>query len=483
MKETILFTDFYELTMAYGYWKTGIYNTPAVFTFFYRNNPFSGGYAVFAGLEKLVNFLRSFSFSKEELDYISGLKTSSGNYWFSEDFLKFLESSQFQCDVDAMNEGSVVFPYEPLIKVKGPLWQCQLIESAMLNFINFETLIATKASRILWASQGGSVIEFGLRRAQGTDGALSATRAAFIGGVRSTSNMLAAKLLGIPLKGTHAHSWIMAFENEEEAFRKYAENMPDDCVLLIDTFDTLKGAEKAIKIALELKKKGKSIFGMRIDSGDLAYLSNQLRKMLDKEGLNNVKIIASNELDEYVISSLIHQGAKIDIWGVGTKLVTGGECSALNGVYKLAAIKKGNFWEYKIKISNQPSKTTNPGIPKVIRFYNNDGIVEGDLIYDESEEPKKSKVIFDPLNPHRKKNIKKGWQFKELLVPIFDKGKCLYSYPSLIDIHSYAEKELKTLHPSHRRFENPHEYPVGLSEFLIKTKEHLINELLGGNSK
>ena len=471
-----LLTDFYQVTMSYGYWKTRRMEMPAVFSLFFRSNPFKGGYSIAAGLETAIQFLEGFRFSEDELSFLSQMKASDGSVLFEKGFIDFLRSSPFQCEIEAVPEGSVVFPLEPLVKVKGPIWQCQWIETALLNIINFQTLIATKAARITQAAKDGDLLEFGLRRAQGFDGAISASRAAFIGGASSTSNLLASRLFGIPARGTHAHSWVMSFDSEQEAFDKYAEALPDRGVLLVDTYDTINGVKCAIETGKKLAANGRQLGGVRLDSGDLAYLSAEVRKMLDDAGLTSTRIVASNELDEHLIQSLHLQDAKIDVWGVGTKLVTGSEQGAMNGVYKLAAVFENEHWKYKIKVSDQPEKTTNPGIHCLRRFYNPNGAMEGDLIFDESEASDKFDKIVDPVLPQRSKRIRPQWTHRDLLVPVFKKGKRVYSCPSLIDIQSHAKKELASLHPGVRRFENPHLYPVGLSPYLAQLKSDLIRE-------
>lgn len=478
-----LLTDFYELTMAYGYWKSGRMEMPAVFTLFFRSNPYGGGYALVSGLEAVISYLEAYRFTDDDLRYLSTLQTSKGAPWFEPAFLEYLGKSRLSCDIEAIPEGTVVFPYEPLLKVTGPLWQSQLLESALLNMVNFQTLVATKASRVCWAAQGKPVVDFGLRRAQGPDGAISASRAAFIGGVIGTSNVLAGKLYEIPVKGTHAHSWIMSFPSELEAFDSYATSMPDDCVLLVDTYNTAEGVEHAIEIGKRLRLRGKELSGIRIDSGDLAYLSQDARRRLDEAGFSNVKIVASNELDEHLIQSLNFQNAKIDLWGVGTNLVTGRGQGAMNGIYKLAAVSENGTWTYKIKVSDQPAKTTNPGIHRVCRFFDSQGLMEGDLIYDESEEASGVNTIIDPLNSQRRKPIHSSWSHEELLVPVFEKGRCVYELPSLAAIRSRAQNQLSRLHPGHKRFENPHEYPVGLSPFLSKLKQTLIERHREGNKR
>ena len=396
-----LLTDLYELTMAYGYWKLGIAERESVFHLFFRRKPFDGGFAVVAGLETALEFLDNFHYSASDLAYLEQLKGPDGKNYFEPLFLEYLANFSLKCDIDAMPEGTPVFPYEPILRVQGPMLHAQLLESPLLNIINFQTLIATKSARICWAARPDPVVEFGLRRAQGIDGALAASRAAFIGGCEGTSNVLAGKIYGIPVKGTHAHSWIMAFDEEEESFEAFAKAMPGNCIFLVDTYDTIEGVKKAIRVAKKMRAKGTEMIGVRLDSGDLAHLSIEIRKLLDADGFPNAKIMASNELDEHIINDLKHQDAKVNLWGVGTNLVTGKDQPALDGVYKISALKdEMGKWQYKVKISEQLAKVTNPGIHQVRRYYDDRGNV-ADMIYDiHSELPAKPHSI-DPLDPTR----------------------------------------------------------------------------------
>ena len=378
-----LLTDLYQMTMAYGYWKTDKKDLEAVFHLFFRQNPFRGGFAIAAGLATAVEYLENLHFDQAELDCLSTLRGNDERPLFDRAFLDYLSRMRLLCDVDAVPEGTAVFPNEPLLRVKGPLVQAQLLESAMLNIINFQTLIATKAARVVMAAAGDQVIEFGLRRAQGIDGALSAARAAYIGGCQATSNVLAGRIYGIPVKGTIAHSWVMCFDDELTAFRAYAQAMPNNCIFLVDTYDTLQGVRNAAVIGQELRQQGHEMIGVRLDSGDLAWLSIQAREILDDAGFPNAVILASNDLDENIIVSLKEQGAKIDAWGVGTRLVTGHDDPALGGAYKLSAIRRpGGAWEPKIKLSEQAIKISNPGVLQV-RRYRRDGECAGDVIFDE----------------------------------------------------------------------------------------------------
>jgi nicotinate phosphoribosyltransferase len=471
-----LLTDFYQLTMAYGYWKSNKGEQEAVFNLFFRKHPFQGGFTVAAGLDYLVDFCKNFKFEKEDLAYLEGINRKDGSPMFEPEFLEYLGEMKFSCTIDAVEEGTVVFPNTPLVRVRGPLIQCQLLETPLLNMINFQTLIATKSARITLAAQGEPVMEFGLRRAQGIDGALAASRAAYIGGCSSTSNVLAGKLFGIPLSGTHAHSWIMSFETELEAFEAYAEAFPDNCLFLVDTYDTLNGVKHAIKVGQILRSKGKEMLGVRIDSGDLAYFSNKARELLDEAGFPDAKIVGSNDLDEHIISSLKSQEASINVWGVGTKLVTAFDQPALGAVYKLSAIKsESGIWEPKIKLSQQSIKINIPGIHNVKRYFSN-GKAVADMIYleDHPIDPK-SAMIIDPSDPtHRKRLMPSFYKEEILLKPIFEGGKKVYRKPSLEQIRTRAIEQLASFDKAHKRLVNPHIYPVGLEEHLHQLRMDLV---------
>lgn len=475
-----LLTDFYQLTMAYGYWKTGMAEKESVFNLYFRKNPFNGGFAINCGLAYVIDFINNFRFTDEAVGFLSEVKGEDGQPMFEPDFLAYLRELRFTGDIDAVPEGKVVFPQEPLLRVRGPILQCQLIESPLLNFINFQTLIATKAARIRIAAKDEPVMEFGLRRAQGIDGALAASRAAYAGGGTSTSNVLAGKLFGIPLSGTHAHSWIMAFDDELAAFRAYAEAMPNHCVLLVDTYNTLEGIRTAIDVGHMLREKGKQLLGVRIDSGDLAYFSIEARRMLDEAGLSETKIVASNDLDENIISSLRSQEAKIDVWGIGTKLVTAYDQPALGAVYKLAAIKSGDTWEYKIKLSEQAVKVNNPGIQQVRRFYTHGDTrsMVADMLYDTQQPLGEKHTIIDPMDLTRRKVIKSDEVASEdLLVPVFQQGQQVYDSPDLHTIRAQTVRSLAELPAGVKRFVNPHSYPVGLEEKLFTIKTDLVLKL------
>lgn len=460
-----LFTDLYELTMAYGYWKQKIASKEAVFHLFFRKFPFSGGYAIAAGLETVIEILHNFHFDDSDISYLRSIFPN-----FDDAFFQFLGTLRFSCDVDAVKEGTVVFPSQPLIRVKGPLLQAQLLESVLLNILNFQTLVATKASRVVQAAQNDPVVEFGMRRAQGFDGAMSASRAAFIGGCQSTSNVLAGKMFGIPVRGTMAHSWVMAFPSEIESFVAYGEVYPQNVFLLIDTYDTVRGAQRATMAAAKLKK---SLQGVRLDSGDLYFLSRQVRKILDDASFPHAKIMASNELDEKIIQDLKFKRAPIDLWGVGTNLVTGRPESAIDGVYKISAIKEGNHWRDLIKISEDRMKASPPGILQIRRFSKNSENAM-DMIYDENFPPKEN-IIINLLSDQTKSA--EGCSSEDLLVPIFRSGKCVYEKPSLMAIQKNTFENLSCFPKTIRDFENPYRYFYGLEKGLDERKKELIREM------
>lgn len=471
-KSLCLLTDFYELTMAYCYYKSGLADKEAVFNLYYRSNPFGGGFGVSCGLSYLIDFINNFKFENDDIEYLSLLKDDAGNSFFGKDFLDYLKNLRIECNIDAMPEGTIVFPYEPIVRVIGPLIQCQILETILLNIINFQTLIATKAARIYIATNGEPIIEFGLRRAQGFDGGLSASRAAYIGGASATSNVLAGKTFNIPVKGTHSHSLVMAFDNELEAFKTYAEVLPNNCIFLVDTYNTLEGTKNATFVAKELGKKGYKFSGIRLDSGDLVELSIKAREILNKGGFQNAKIVASNELDELIIKELKEKGAKIDIWGVGTKLASGHSNSALDGVYKLSAIKnKNNKWEYKIKLSEDLSKVSNPGILQVRRFLNEKEFV-GDVIYD---------INLNSSGEFASK-IFRNHNYMDLLIPIFKSGKLIYDEPDIKTIRENTISNLNKLPKEIKLLINPNSYFVGLEETLNNLKKELILKAKGATN-
>ncbi len=480
-----LLTDLYQLTMAQGYFKSGIAEDEGVFHLFFRSNPFAGGYTIACGLEYVVDHLSDFRFDDTDIAYLGGLTGNDGNPLFDADFLEYLRPLKLSCDIDAMEEGTIVFPHEPLVRVKGPMIQCQILETSLLNIMNFQTLIATKAARICHATQGEAVLEFGLRRAQGIDGALAASRAAYIGGCAATSNVLAGKFFGIPVRGTHAHSWVMSFDAELEAFEKYAEAMPNNCVFLVDTYDTLEGVRRAVDVGMRLRKRGHEMVGVRLDSGDLAYLSIEARRILDEAGFPEAVIVASNDLDEHIISSLKTQGATIGVWGVGTKLATGYDQPALGGVYKLAAIRTpGRPWRYKVKLSEQAIKTSTPGILQVRRYHADGGFIADAIcdvdpdrrLSDQSTAVSTGCTIVDPMDPTRRREIPDSAPYDDLLMPIFRGGRFVYDSPTIHEARDRSRSQLAGLHSGIKRLVNPHQYPVGLELRLHEIKTNLVLE-------
>ena len=473
MRNLTMLTDLYQLTMMYGYFKKGMVEDKAIFDVFFRKGAGESEYAIVAGLEQAIDLIKNLHFGEEDVEYLRSLDL------FSEDFLEFLKKLHFTGEIYAMPEGTVAFPYEPIVRVKANIIAAQLIETALLNIINHQTLIATKASRVCMAANGGSVLEFGLRRAQGPDAGLYGARAAVIGGCTSTSNVLAGQYFHLKTAGTHAHSWVMSFDSEVEAFRAYAQIFPDSCLLLVDTYDTLhSGMPNAIKVFDELRQNGHEPVGIRLDSGDLAYLSKECRKMLDEAGYPNAKICASSDLDEKLIRDLKLQGAKIDIWGVGTKLITSENCPALGGVYKLAAREHNGKWMPKIKISENVWKITNPGYKKVVRIYSNaTDKALADLIMLDEENVDKTKPleIFDQHETWKRKKLT-NFYTKDLLIPIFIDGKCVYESPDVMDIRENALKELDTFWDEYKRVTNPHVYKVDLSFKLWQLKQELLKQ-------
>lgn len=472
-----LLTDFYEITMMQGYFKNNA-TERVVFDLFYRQNPDDGAYAVCAGLAQVIDYVKSLHFDYDDIDYLRGLGV------FDEDFLDYLASFHFTGDIYAIPEGTVIFPREPLIKVVAPILEAQLVETALLNLINHQSLIATKAARVCYAARGSGVMEFGLRRAQGPDAGTFGARAAVIGGCIGTSNVICAKEYGIPALGTHAHSWIMSFGDELTAFRKYAELYPQKTTLLVDTYDTLRsGVPHAIQVFHELKKENRmpAKYGIRLDSGDLAYLSKKARKMLDDAGLYEAEICASSDLDEYLIDSLLSQGACIDSWGVGTNLITSKNTPAFGGVYKLAAVEEEGELIPKIKLSENPAKITNPGDKTVYRIYDKEsGKIRADYITlaDEVFDVDKDLLLFDP-NATWKKTLLRGGSYvmKEILIPIFKNGQCVYESPSVMEIQAYCKEQLGTMWEESRRLVNPQEVYVDLSDKLYEMKKGLLNRV------
>jgi len=470
-----LLTDLYQLTMACGYWKGGDADREAVFHLTFRRAPFGGGYAIAAGLAPAVAFLQRLRWQPDDLAYLATLRDGEKRPLFPTGFLDYLRDLRFACTVDAVPEGSLVFPHEPLVRVTGPIAQAQIVETALLTLLNFQTLIATKAARVCQAAHGAPVIEFGLRRAQGIDGGLGASRAAYIGGVRGTSNVLAGKLLGIPVLGTHAHSWVMFHGDELASFRAYAEALPGNCTFLVDTYDTLDGVRNAITVGKELRAKGHELAGVRLDSGDLAHLSIEARRLLDEAGFPDAKIVASNDLDERLISSILEQGARIDTFGVGTKLVTGYDQPALGGVYKIGAYRdRQGAWHDAIKLSEQPAKISDPGVLAVKRLRMGGELV-GDVIYD-SLRGYAGPTIHDIEHPQLPAQTPAHDHADDLLVRVLDRGRLVAPLPDLEAARARAAAELAALSPRTKRFLNPQPYPVGLDDHVHARKLQLIAE-------
>lgn len=470
---TIL-TDFYELTMANGYFVKNYKDTIGYFDMFFRKVPDEGGFAILAGLDQLIDYVKGLKFTEDDINYLRGKQI------FNEDFLTYLKNFKFSCDIYAVKEGTPVFPYEPIVTVKGPLIEAQLVETMILLTINHQSLIATKANRVVRSAQGRAVLEFGARRAQGYDASLYGARAAYIGGVAGTSNVLADQLFQIPALGTMAHSWVQSFDNEYESFKAYAETYPNNCILLVDTYNVLKsGVPNAIKIAKEvLAPLGKRLKGIRIDSGDITYLSKESRRMLDNAGFTDCQIVASNSLDEYLIRELLVQGAPVDSFGVGERLITSKSEPVFGGVYKLVAIEKEGQFIPKIKISENVSKITNPGHKQLVRLIDrstNKAIADVITLFDEQIDDSKMYEIFDPQNTWKRKTVT-NFKAEQLLVPIFIKGECVYQSPSVKEIKNYCQEQLETLWDEIKRFENPHRYYVDLSQSLWQLKQDMLHK-------
>ena len=474
-----MMTDLYELTMMQGYFKNPT-DQIVVFDAFYRKNPCGGAYAIAAGLEQVIEYVRDLHFTPDDIDYLRGL------HLFEDDFLEYLRGFHFTGDMYAIPEGTVVFPREPLIKVIASVMEAQLLETAILNMINHQSLIATKAARVVYAARGDGIMEFGLRRAQGPDAGIYGARAAMIGGCIGTSNMLTGQMFDVPVKGTHAHSWIMSFPDEYTAFKTYAHLYPNACILLVDTYDVLKsGIPNAIRVFKEMREAGMDMkgYGIRIDSGDLAYLSKKAYEMLNAAGFGDAIISASSDLDEYLIDSLKVQGAKINSWGVGTNLITSGDCPAFGGVYKMAAIRNKGDSEFtpKIKLSENTEKVTNPGNKTVYRIYDkNSGKIRADLIClaDEVFDESRDMVIYDPISTWKKTKLKGGsYTLRELLVPTFLKGSCVYTSPYVMEIRDFCTKEKATLWDESKRLVNPQEVYVDLSDKLYQMKAKLLEDM------
>ena len=474
-------TDLYQITMAQGYFDHGMGDTEACFHMYFRNYPFKGGYAIACGMDQLAELVETYRFTDEDIAYLARLDAPGGGKLFHERFLQYLANFRLSVDIDAVHEGTPVFPNEPLVRVVGPIMECQLIETPLLNCVNFETLVATKAARVCQAA-GAPVAEFGLRRAQGAAGGVWASRAAVVGGCASTSNVLAGRMFDIPVSGTHAHSWVMSFPSELEAFRAYAESFPNNCVLLVDTYDVEQGVRNAITVGLEMRERGEKLMGIRIDSGDLAWLAKMARRMLDEAGLDDCGIVLSNDLDERTIRSIREEGAEVMSWGVGTKLACAYDQPTLGGVYKLSCTRaKGSkTWSDHIKISESVQKLTTPGVLDVRRYYDSAGKIAGDMVHDVNADVNAEEVIVDPYDSLRRKKLA-GKRFETLLKPLARDGRCVLEGEARC---AMAARErtlagLKTLDETQKRLLNPHTYPVGLERGLFERRSALVAKMRG----
>ena len=477
-----LLTDLYQLTMAQGYWETGQGATQACFHAYFRDYPFRGGYAVACGFDQLAELIEDFAFTSDDIAYLASLDAPGGGKLFRPEFLEYLRTFKLRVDIDAVVEGTIVFPHEPLVRVTGPIMDCQLVETALLNCVNFQTLIATKAARVCLAAHGAPVAEFGLRRAQGAGGGLWASRAAVVGGCASTSNVLAGKRYGLPVSGTHAHSWVMSFPDELTAFRAYAQEFPHNCVLLVDTYNVEQGIRNAITVGLEMRARGQRLAGIRIDSGDLAWLAKMARRMLDEAGLDDCGIVLSNDLDEYTIQSILDEGAPVTSWGVGTKLACAFDQPTLGGVYKLSATRAPgqDAWTDRLKISESAAKLTVPGVLDVRRYYNEDGRIAGDMVFDVNTGVGGREVIVDPLDSLRQKNLL-GKRFETLLAPLARGGRVVLDaqHRNAMEAQRRCREGLACLDESQKRMLNPHTYPVGLEYGLCERRRALVGKLRG----
>lgn len=476
-----LLTDLYQITMAQGYWQSGKNATEACFHMYFRDYPFKGGFAVACGMAQLAELVDTFAFSEEDRAYLASLDAPGGGKLFDPAFLEQLADYHLSVDIDAVPEGTVVFPHEPLVRVTGPITDCQLIETALLNCVNFETLIATKAARVCLAA-GSPVAEFGLRRAQGAAGGVWASRAAVVGGCASTSNVLAGKLFGVPVSGTHAHSWVMSFPDELTAFRAYAEAFPKNCILLVDTYDVEQGVKNAITVGLEMRERGERLAGIRIDSGDLAWLAKMARRMLDEAGLTDCGIVLSNDLDEYTIQSIHDEGAQVMSWGVGTKLACAFDQPTLGGVYKLSATREPGetTWRDRLKISESAAKLTTPGVLDVRRYYHDDGRIAGDMVFDVNTGVGEREIIVDPSDDLRQKRLS-GKRFETLLAPLARDGRTVLPAAGrdAMVARERAAAQLAMLDESQKRMLNPHTYPVGLEYGLFERRRELVARMRG----
>ncbi len=476
-----LLTDLYQLTMAQGYWESDHRETQACFHMYFRDYPFKGGFAIAAGMAQLAELIDSFEFTDEDIHYLASLPAPGGGQLFNGEFLEMLRTFKLSIDIDAVLEGTVVFPSEPLVRVSGPIMDCQLLETALLNCVNFQTLVATKAARVCLVAKA-PVAEFGLRRAQGPAGGIWASRAAVVGGCSSTSNVLAGQLFGLPVSGTHAHSWVMSFPDELTAFRAYAKAFPNNCILLVDTYDVQEGVKNAITVGLEMRERGERLIGIRIDSGDLSWLAKMAREMLDEAGLTDCGIVLSNDLDEYAIQSILDGGAPVTSWGVGTKLACAYDQPTLGGVYKLSATRETNedAWQDRLKISEASSKTSFPGVLDIRRYYHENGNIAGDMVFDIYKGVDDSETIVDPADVLRQKRLG-GKRFETLLQPLARKGKTVLDDDMRDAMAAQARMQagLATLDESQKRMLNPHTYPVGLEYSLFERRRSLVESIRG----
>src|SRR5947208_4793333 len=469
-----LTTDLYEVTMACGYFQAGMAEHEAAFHVTFRENPFAGQFTVACGLATAIDFLRTFHFTDAEINYLSSQRGNDGNALFDSGFLDYLSGLQLTCDVDAIPEGTLIFPNEPLTRVRGPVIQCQLMETALLTMLNFQSLIATKAARVRLAAENDAVMESGLLRAQGLDGGLTAARAAYIGGCDGTSNLQAGERFGIPVSGTQAHSWIMFFDTEMEAFRTYARAMPNNCVFLVDTYNSIEGVRHAIDVARQLRNRGHEMVGARLDSGDRVALSIEARRMLDKAGFTNAKIVCSGDLNEHVIGDMKQRGARIDMWGVGTKLTTGQPDAALGGIYKLGAVRHpGGQWQYRIKLSDEAADNSFPRLLQYHRFQQPDGRFIADAIYETDHAISEPCVVVD-LETQKKTEIPAKTDYSDLLVPVFRRDQLVYQTPNLEASREHARKQLDCAPPEILRLKNPTPYKIGLEASLHELRSRLI---------
>ncbi len=474
-------TDLYQITMAQGYFEHDMGSTEACFHMYFRSYPFKGGYAVACGMDQLAELVETYRFSERDIDYLASLDAPGGGKLFKADFLEHLSEFRLSVDIDAVSEGTIVFPNEPLVRVTGPIFECQLIETPLLNCVNFETLIASKAARVCQAA-GTPVAEFGLRRAQGAAGGVWASRAAVVGGCASTSNVLAGRMFNIPVSGTHAHSWVMSFDSELEAFRAYAASFPNNCVLLVDTYDIEQGIRNAITVGLEMRERGEKLMGIRIDSGDLTWLAKMARRMLDEAGLTDCGIVLSNDLDEYTIRSIRQEGVDVMSWGVGTKLACAYDQPTLGGVYKLSCTRPegSESWIDHIKISESVQKLTTPGVLDVRRYYAEDGRIAGDMVFDVNAVMDPTETIVDPYDSLRRKKLL-GKRYETLLKPLARAGKNVLpdDLRDAMKARARVAEGLETLDETQKRLLNPHTYPVGLEKGLFERRSALVAKMKG----